>query len=512
MTIITEDNRRWWVTGTMALPLVVLTIDLFGVSVALPSIGRDLNAGTVSLAWVINAYMLGQGSMLIVGGRLGDLLGRRKMLIAGITVFVAASIACGLAPSASLLIAARAVQGAAAGFIYTNSLSIVSNTFPSEQRNLGISIWIGIGTVGSAIGPFVGGLLTETLSWRWFFFLNTPFCIAAVIMAFLVVQESRDDETTPTIDWLGCTTSVGGLVFLVLGMQLAGDVGWSAWTVWASLVTGVVVSAAFFVIESKVKVPLIDLQLFKSRDFGSSASIGFLINFSLGTLMLFLALYLQHVLNLSPLAAGLVFLSYSGLLAIVSSANTFVLNRLGARQTMAAGMLLIGFCHLILVFAEPTTGIAIIVGALVLGGTGQALAYTTSTSVAVASVPEQKAGAASGAFATVRVAALTLGVAVSTAVFKLLETGALVSLIGKAGGDLTRVEVRDINVLVAGSDKAAGRLAQEVPAVANKMPEIVDQALVAGFSGVMMVCAALSFAGLAAAYVARPPEPDHEDG
>ncbi len=512
MTIITDDNRRWWIAGSMALPVIVLTIDFFGVSVALPTIGRDLNTGTVTLAWVINAFMLGLASMLIVGGRLGDLIGRRKMLIFGVTIFVASSILCGFAPSGPWLIAARAIQGAAAGFTYTNSLSIVSNAFPSEQRHVGISLWIGIGAAGSAIGPFVGGLLTYELSWRWFFFLNVPFGIAAVIMTFLLVKESRDEEAPPKIDWLGCLLAVAGLVFLVMGLQLAGNLGWSSLTVWASLVFGLAVSAVFIVFETKVKFPLIDFQLFRNREFGSSACIGFTINFTLGTLMLFLTLYLQHVLNLTPLSAGFVFLGYSVLLAATSSSNAFFLNRWGARRTMATGMLLNSVSFLVLAFAEPTTGLAIIAGALIVGGAGQAFAYTTSTSLAMASVSEQKSGAASGAIGTIRISATAMGVAVSTAIFKMIETSELVSLIGKAGGHLTRAEVRDIHVLVAGSDKAADRLAQEVPAAAGKMPMIVDQAMVAGFSGVMLVCVAVSVIGLAAAFLARQIQTDSDDG
>ncbi|MEM7120197.1 MAG: MFS transporter [Pseudomonadota bacterium] len=511
MTIITDDNRRWWVAGAMALPLVVLTLDYFGVSVALPAIGRDLKIGTVTLAWIINAYMLGLASMLIVGGRLGDLLGRRKMLFAGVTVFVVASVVCGLAPTGAVLVGARAVQGAAAGFIFTNTLSIVTNAFPSDQRNVGVSFWVGIGAVGSAIGPFVGGLLTELVSWRWFFFLNAPFCIATLAFLLLLIRESRDEESPPKIDWLGCATSIGGLACVVLGLQLAGNVGWTAWAVWLSLAIGVTLLIAFLMIENRVAFPLIDFQLFKSRDFGSCASVGFLINLSLGSLMLFLALYLQHVLNLSPIGAGLVFLGYSVMLAITASSNAFVLNRLGARQTMAAGMLLNGLSFLILVFSEMTTGVAVIVGALVLGGAGQALAYTTSTSLAVGSVSEQKTGAASGIVSMVRMVAVTIGVAISTALFKFLETGAMVSLIGKAGGDLSRAEVRDIHVLVAGSDQSATKLAHDVPAAADEMPMIVDQALMAGFGGVMIMCVAVSIIGLAAAFVARPNKPDAVD-
>ncbi|MEM7120196.1 MAG: MFS transporter [Pseudomonadota bacterium] len=508
--MITDDNRRWWVAGTMGLPLITLTIDVFGVTVALPSIGRDLNTGTVTLAWVINAFMLGFASMLIVGGRLGDLLGRRKLLLAGVVLFVASSILSGLAPSGSWLIAARGIQGVAGGFVYANSLSVVANAFPSEQRHLGISLWIGIGAVGSAVGPFVGGLLTEELSWRWFFLLNVPIGAVAVIMTFLLVKESRDEEAPPKIDWFGCALSVAGLVLIVMGLQLAGNLGWSSLTVWACLVVGLAVSAAFIVFETKTRFPLIDFQLFRNRNFGSSASVGFVINFTLGALMLYLALYLQHVLKLSPLSAGLVFLGYSGMMAVISTSNAYFMNRWGARRTMATGMLLNAASFLVLAFAEPTTGLVIIVAALVLGGAGQSFAYTTATSLAMASVSEQKSGAASGAVGMIRISATTVGVAVSTAVFKAIENGELVSHIGKAGGRLTRAEARDIHVLVAGSDQAAAKLAHDVPAAAGKMSDIVNQALMAGFGGAMFLCVAASVVGLMVAFLARSRPPAGE--
>ncbi|MEM7120199.1 MAG: MFS transporter [Pseudomonadota bacterium] len=504
MGIVTEDNRYWWVASAMALCVVVLTIDFFGVSVALPSIGRELGTSTSTLAWVINAFMLGLVGTLVVGGRLGDLLGRRRMLLAGLLTFTASSILCGLAPSAVWLIVGRAIQGAAAGFLFSNSLSIATNAFPSDKRHVAVSFWAGIGTVGSAVGPFVGGLLTDELSWRWFFFINIPFGVAALFLILLVVRESRDEDAPRIIDWMGCTLTIAGMVLLVLGLELSNSLGWQDLAVWITLVVAVVVLAAFVIVERKVRFPLIDFQLFSGRDFVCASLIGFLINFTLGALMLFLALYLQHVLRLSPLTAGLIFLGYSVMLAVVSLLNAKIMETLGPRHTVIIGMALNAASFLILFFCDTETGIAVIVAALALGGAGQALAYTTAASIAMASVPEQKGGAASGTLGCVRIAGTAVGVAVATALFKALENDELSALIAKAGGSLSAASIREIKGLLAGTDAAAAELAKAAPAAASTMRTIVDQAFVTGFGGLMAFCAVLSVIGVAVAFMLRP--------
>ncbi len=512
MGIVTDDNRCWWVATAMAFCVIVLTIDFFGVSVALPSIGRELGTSTSTLAWVINAFMLGLVGSLIVGGRLGDLLGRRKMLLAGLITFTASSILCGLAPSAIVLIVGRALQGAAAGFLFSNSLSIVTNAFPSDKRHIAVSFWAGVGTVGSAVGPFVGGVLTDLLSWRWFFFINIPFGVVALLLILLVVHESRDEDAPRAIDWTGCVLTIAGMVLLVLGLELSNSLGWQDVTVWITLVAAVVVLTGFVFAERKIRFPLIDFQLFTGRDFVCATQIGFLINFTLGALMLFLALYLQHVLELSPLVAGLIFLGYSVMLAVMSMLNAKVMEVLGPRRTVIIGMLLNGLSFLILFFCDTTTGIAMIVVALALGGTGQALAYTTSTAIAMASLPEQKAGAASGTIGSARIAGTAVGVAVATALFKALENSELAAQIAKAGDSMSVSQIREIHGLLAGTDDAAAALAKAAPNAAATMTTVVDQAFMAGFSAIMALAVVLSVIGTAIAFLLRPVLVNAADG
>jgi EmrB/QacA subfamily drug resistance transporter len=503
MFVVTEENRRWWTVVTMALPVIILTIDFFGVSVALPSIGRELGGSTSSLAWVINAFMLGLAGVLVVGGRLGDLVGRRKMLLAGVVLFLGGSIVCGIAQSEAVLIAGRALQGVAAAFTYSNSLSIVSNAFSADQRGIGIGLWIGIGAVGSAIGPFVGGLLTEELSWRWLFYVNVPFGAAAVAMTLLVVQESRDEGAPPSIDWIGCLLAITGCVLLVMGLEFTARLGWDSSLVWAVLGGAVVVLIGFVIAETRVKNPLIQFGLFASRDFIGSALVGVLINFTLGALMLFLTLYLQHVGDLSPLKTGFVFLAFSLVLAGMSTATGYIGAAWGARQAIALGMALNCASFAILVFGGTAVAVVLVVLALVLGGAGQALAYNTSTAVAMGTVPSDKAGAASGVIGSIRILAVAVGVAVTTAVFKAVETNRLAALIGEAGGTATAADIREATAVVSGSDALAAALAKMSPAAAQHITVIVDQAFVSGFGVVMTICAGLSAAGIVAAFLIR---------
>lgn len=180
--MITPQNRKWWIVGAMSLPIFILTIDFFGIAVALPSIGHDLQTSTTGLEWTINSFMLAFAAPLLAVGRLGDIIGRRKVLLLGTAIFAVGSALCGVAESDWWLIGARAVQGLGASMFFANSLSIVSNAFPSEERGVGIGVWSSVGTIGSAIGPLVGGLLTQYLSWHWFFLVNIPI---AVVTFFL---------------------------------------------------------------------------------------------------------------------------------------------------------------------------------------------------------------------------------------------------------------------------------------------------------------------------------------
>src|SRR3712207_896376 len=249
MRLITESNRRWWVVVAMALTTLLMTIDFNGLTVALPTIGRDLDTSTTGLQWTINAYLLALAAPSVAAGRLADIFGRRRVLLIGTVVFIAGSAGSGLAPADRWLIAARVVQGFGAAAFFAASLSIVSNAFPPDERSKGIGVWAGIGTVGLAIGPLIGGFLTQALSWRWFFFVNIPVAVLAIILTLVAVRESKDETASRHVDLAGLLTITFGLAALVLAIQQSDTSGWASAEVAGTSVAALVLFGLFFFIE-----------------------------------------------------------------------------------------------------------------------------------------------------------------------------------------------------------------------------------------------------------------------
>src|SRR5919205_221396 len=382
MHLVTERNRRWWVVIAMALTTLLMTIDFNGLTVALPTIGRDLDTSTTGLQWTINACLLALAAPSVAAGRLADIFGRRKVLLIGTVVFIAGSAGSGLAQADWWLIAARVVQGFGAAAFFAASLSIVSNAFRPEERSKGIGVWAGIGTVGLAIGPLIGGFLTQALSWRWFFFVNIPVAVLAIVLTLVVVRESRDEDASPHVDIFGLLTITGGLATLVLAIQQGDTLGWGSGLVVGSLLATLVLLGLFFI-----------------------------------------TLYLQNILHYSPLQAGLVFLVFSAILAVVDSFAGRLAASVGARLPMVVGMALCAVAFLLLVMLSPTSGLSLVIAALLVAGVGQALAYTVSTTGGMQAIPEAKAGAASGILSMVRLLGAVFGVAVTGALFKAMENG-----------------------------------------------------------------------------------------
>src|SRR5947209_14626987 len=322
-------DRKRLVIVAMAGGMLLITLDFFGLTVALPKIGEDLRASTSSLLWVVNGDLLAFASPIIAVGRLADIVGRRKVVLTGIVIFVLASAACGFAQSPAQLIIARLVQGVGGGTIFATALSVVSNAFPANERSSAIGIWSGIGCVGSAIGPFVAGVLTQSASWRWFFFLNIPIGIGVIILTLAYVQESRDETFTGRIDWTGFGLITAGMVLFILALQDSGTEGWGSPLIIGSLAAGVVLLAAFAVVETRVRDPLVEFGLFRTLPFAGAAVVSFVGNWMFGSILFFLTLYLQQVLDLKPLETGLVFLPFTFLLVALPPVTGLMLPKYG---------------------------------------------------------------------------------------------------------------------------------------------------------------------------------------
>src|SRR6476660_9570813 len=261
------SNRRWWTLGAMCFALFMIMLDNTVVNVALPSIQRDLHTSLSALEWTINAYTLTFAVLLVTGGRLGDIFGRRRMFLFGVITFALSSAAIGFSPSDTWLIAGRAIQGIGAAFMMPATLSIISNAFPAHERGRAIGTWAGVSAIALAIGPVVGGFLVENVSWQSIFFLNVPVAVVAVVVTLAATRESRDESSTHHIDFPGVTTITVGLAALVLALVEGNDRGWGSPQIVGLLALSALALIAFAGVEQRVVEPMVDFRFFRSRSF-----------------------------------------------------------------------------------------------------------------------------------------------------------------------------------------------------------------------------------------------------
>jgi EmrB/QacA subfamily drug resistance transporter len=293
--LITDENRKWWTLGAMCFALFMVMLDNTVVNVALPSIQRDLGASISGLEWAVNGYTLSFGVFLATAGRLGDIFGRRRGFLVGVTVFTLSSIACGVSTSTTMLIVARVFQGLGAAFMMPATLSIVTNAFSPAERGRAIGTWAGVSAVALAIGPVVGGFLTEQVSWQSIFFLNVPVGIVAILATVFAVRESRDHTVDHKLDPLGVGALTISLTALVVALVDGNSWGWSSPEIIALFAAFVVFAGAFMVIEPRVKAPIIDFSFLKSRDFLGANLVGFVVSFAMFGVFFFIALYMQDM-------------------------------------------------------------------------------------------------------------------------------------------------------------------------------------------------------------------------
>jgi EmrB/QacA subfamily drug resistance transporter len=294
---LNDDNRRWWTLAAMCFALFMIMLDNTVVNVALPSIQRDLHANLSSLEWTINAYTLSFAVLLITGGRLGDIFGRRRMFLAGVVIFALSSAAIGLSPSDAWLVGGRAVQGIGAALMMPATLSIITNAFPPQERGKAIGTWAGVSALALAIGPVVGGFLTESVSWRAIFFLNLPVAVGAVLVTLFAARESRDETVEKRVDIPGIATITTGLTALVLALVEGNQWGWASGRILGLLATALVALSSFVYIELHTRVPMVDFAFFRSRSFLGANVVAFVVSFSMLAMFFFIALYMQNILG-----------------------------------------------------------------------------------------------------------------------------------------------------------------------------------------------------------------------
>jgi EmrB/QacA subfamily drug resistance transporter len=410
----------------MCFALFMVMLDNTVVNVALPSIQRDLHASLSALEWTASAYTLTFAVLLVTGGRLGDIFGRRRGFLFGVIVFGIASLLVGLAPTDTTLVAFRALQGVGAAFMMPATLSIITQTFPPEQRGTAIGTWAGVSAMALAIGPVVGGFLTEQVSWRAIFFINPPIAVGAVAVALFATKDSRDETVDRTVDLVGIGALTLGLTSLVLALIEGNTWHWGSPGVIALFAVAAVALPAFVAIELHVKAPMLDFSFFRSRTSLGANIVGLIISFAMFSQFFFITLYLQNVLHYSPIQTGVRFLPTTVVIIIMGPVAGRLADRIGSRPLMTAGLLIVATALFIQSRMTVHTGYGLILPGFILMGIGMGLVMSPMSTAAMNSVDRTKAGAASGVLSMCRMVGGTFGIA---------TMGALVTTVGRS--DLT---------------------------------------------------------------------------
>jgi EmrB/QacA subfamily drug resistance transporter len=418
-----DSNRRWWTLGAMCFALFMVMLDNTVTNVALPSIQRDFDASLASLEWVINGYTLAFAVLLVTGGRLGDIFGRRKVFLIGVVVFAAASATIGFAPTEEWLVASRVIQGIGAALMMPGTLSIISNAFPPEERGKAIGTWAGVSAIALALGPVLGGWLTEDVSWRAIFFLNLPVAALAVAVTLFAAEESRDETVSRKVDFPGIAALTVGLAALVFALIEGNAWGWTSAGVLGLLALSVGALVAFAQIERRSPAPIVDFEAFRSRSFIGANIVAFAVSFAMFAMFFFLALYMQNILGYGPLDAGLRFLPSTLVIIVVGPLAGRWADRIGPKWLMVAGLLTIALSLGMQSRMDLQTTFADLLVPFILMGLGMGLVMSPMTTAAMNAVDRTKAGVASGTLSMSRMVGGTFGVA---------ALGALVAAVGRS--------------------------------------------------------------------------------
>jgi len=413
-----RDTNPWLVLVLICLAQFMVILDATIVNVALPSIQKDLGLSEENLQWVVNAYALVFGGFLLLGGRAGDLLGRKRLFLIGLVIFTVASLINGLATSSGMLIGSRALQGLGAALISPAALSIISTTFQEgKERSRALGVWAAIAIGGAAVGLVLGGLLTQAFSWPWIFFVNVPVGVATFLLSLRYVPESRDVHAERHFDIAGATTVTGGLMALVYAIVKAETDGWTSATTIGFFGLSAVLLVSFVLIELRSKAPLVRLSIFRVRSLTTANIVMFLVASGMFAMFFFNTLYIQQVLGYGPLKAGLAFLPFTaGIMVSAGIASSFA-PRIGVRPVATVGML-VSAAGLLLLARLPVEGSYAVdlLPAILLTSLGMGAVFMPLTLVATTGLENEDQGLASGLFNTSQQIGGALGLAILSTV------------------------------------------------------------------------------------------------
>jgi EmrB/QacA subfamily drug resistance transporter len=472
--------RKWWPLVAVCAGACMLLIDVTIVTVALPDMARQLNTTFSDLQWVIDLYALVLGALVLTVGAVADRLGRRRIYLTGLVLFAASSLACGLAPNVGVLIAARGVQGIGAAAMFATTMALISNMYSGRDRGMAFGVWGAVNGAASAVGPIVGGLLTANFGWRWIFLVNLPISVIAVVLTLRFVTESSDPYPR-RIDLPGMVTFTVAAAALTYAL-IRGT--WASGETIALVVVAVAALVAFVVAERRSAAPMLDLSLLRSRLFTAMLLGGGLLSAAAWAAMTYQSLWLQSVLGLSAIQAGLVFLPAAGAAFLVSGQVGRFLHRTSPRWMVGTGLLVIAIGALSEAVVKQNSSWPVLIPGLVLIGVGAGLAMASLTSTALAAVPGERAGMAGGALSAFRQLGYAFGIAVLGEVFR-------------AG--LTRSAGTRLSATLSGGQ------AQAVIARAPGLSPVVHRAFASGLDFAALVAAGLgAVAAILVFVLARP--------
>jgi EmrB/QacA subfamily drug resistance transporter len=481
-------ERKWWTLLLVSVATFMLLLDVTIVNVALPDIQRSLNASLSSLQWVVDAYSLMLAAFLLTAGSLGDRLGRRRVFTIGFGVFTFASFLCGISNDPTLLNLARGLQGIGGAGMFATSLALIGQEFHGKDRATAFGVWGA--TVGGAVavGPLVGGIITQSFGWEWIFFVNVPIGITAMVLTERKIVNVFAKDPEP-VDVPGLVTFSAALFLLIFGLIRGNPEGWGSTVIVACLVGAVVLLAVFLAVERRSDHPMLDLTLFRKAAFNGVSAVAFALSAGMFAMFLYLTIYLQGVLDFSPLEAGLRFLPLTVLGFVVAPISGSLSHRVPIRILLGCGLTLVGVGLLLMHGISPSSGWTALLAGFVLAGIGIGTTNPGIGQAAIAVVPVEKSGMGSGINTTFRQVGIATGVAGLGAVFQGEVDSKLSELVPRAPEGVGEA-------VASGGSRAVEELSLPA-AVHAKAIHAADVAFVSGLNSILVIGAIVCFAGAA---------------
>ncbi len=485
-------ERKWWTLILVSVATFMLLLDVTVVNVALPDIQRELHASLSSLQWVVDAYSLTLAAFLLTAGSLGDRLGRRRVFTIGFGIFTFASFLCGISNDPTLLNLCRGLQGVGGAGMYATSLALIGQEFHGKDRATAFGVWGAVIGGAVAVGPLVGGVITETLGWEWIFFLNVPIGVVAMVLTEKKIVNVFAKEPEP-IDVPGLVTFSTALFLLIFGLIRGNPEGWGSPVILACLIGAAALLAIFVAIERRSRHPMLDLNLFRRRAFNGVSAVAFALSGGMFALFLYLTIYMQGVLHYSPLEAGLRFLPLTVLGFVVAPIAGALSNRVPIRVLLGVGLTLVGAGLLLMHGVTPSSSWTTLLLGFIVAGIGIGTTNPGIGQAAIAVVPVEKSGMGSGINTTFRQVGIATGVAGLGAVFQSQVNSKLAETLPHAP--------KGLGEAVASGGSRAVEAIKLPPAIQGKAAHAADVAFVSGFNSIILIAAILSFAGAIAGFV-----------